>query len=72
MAHDTRCESSTIARLKTVVEGFAVNMSEDEVRKMTIAELCRESFRERFEHLLNKKHKNPSIISCYPLIVLSY
>ena len=34
MAHVIRCEPSTIAELKTVVEDFAVNMSEEDVLKM--------------------------------------
>ena len=34
MAHVIRCEPFTIAELKTVVKEFAVNMSEEEVRKM--------------------------------------
>ena len=34
MTHVIRCEPSTIADLKTVVEDFAVNMSKEEVRKV--------------------------------------
>ena len=72
MAHVIKCEPSTIAELKTVVEDFAVKLSEEEVRKMVRnmkkrAELCRDNFRGHFEHLSKKKHECPSI--SYPLIV---
>ena len=55
MAHFIRCERSTIAELKAAVEDFAVNMSEEEVRKKARntrkrAELCRDNFGEHFEH----------------------
>ena len=59
MAHVIRCDPSTIAELKTVVEAFAVNMSEEEVWKIVCttkkrAELCRDNFGEHFEHMLKK------------------
>ena len=61
MAQVIRCKPSTISDFKTVVEDFAVNMSEEEVRKMVPntkrkPELCRDYFGGQFEHLL-KKHK---------------
>ena len=60
MAHVIRHEPSTIAELKTVIEDFAVNMSEEEVWKMVRntkrkAELCRDNFGGHLKHLLKKK-----------------
>ena len=34
MAHLLRCQPSTLEQLKGIVEDFAVNMSEDDVRKI--------------------------------------
>ena len=74
IGHVIRCEPSTIAEFKTVVEDLAVNMSGEEGRKMVRntkkrAELCRDKHGGHFERLL-KKHKCPSI--SYPLILLFY
>ena len=45
MAHMLRCQPLTLKQLKGIIEDFAVNMDEDDVRKMTAhgrrrAELC--------------------------------
>ena len=59
MSHVVRLEPSTVAELKTVVEDFVVNMSEEEVWKMVRntkkrAELCGDNFGGHFQHLLKK------------------
>ena len=52
-----RCQPSSLAALKAVVEDFATNLEEDNVRKMAHhvkkrAELCRLQNGGHFEHLL--------------------
>ena len=52
-----RCRPSSLAALKAVVEDFATNLEEDNVRKMAHhvkkrAELCRLQNGGHFEHLL--------------------
>ena len=59
MANAITCEPSTIAELKTVVEDFAVNLSEEEVPKMARntkkrAKLCRDNYGRSFEYMLKK------------------
>ena len=57
MAHLLRCKPSTIEQLKSIEEDFAINMEEDDVRKMTRhgrrrAELCVQQAGGHFQHLL--------------------
>ena len=54
MAHAIRCEPSSTAELKTVVEDVAVSMSEEDGAQYKRAELCRDNFRGHFENLLKK------------------
>ena len=59
MAHIIRCEPCSLSELKTIVEDFADNMSEEDIRKMVRhtkkrAELCRDHFGGHFEHMLKK------------------
>ena len=59
MAHIIRCEPSTLTELKNIVEDFAADMREEDIRKMVQhtkkrAELCKDNFGGHFEHLLKK------------------
>lgn len=59
MAHIIRCEPYSLSELKTIVEDFADNMSEEDIRKMVRytkkrAKLCRDHFGGHFKHMLKK------------------
>ena len=81
MVHAIRCEPLTLTELKTVVDDFAVNISEKDIRKRVRhaknrAGLRRDQVGGYFEYLLNKRKclriKNPSNVFFYKLFAIKY